>query len=55
MFTILSAQTAHASLYLGKWSCLRLVKDPNVNKVAVLPPGVEEDRYEDGDIKMEDG
>ena len=55
MFTILSAQTAHASLYLGKWSCLRLVKDPNVNKVAVLPPGVEENRYEDGDIKMEDG
>ena len=55
MFTILSAQIAHAFLCLGKWSCLRLVKDPDVNKVAVLPPGVEKDGYKDGDIEMEDG
>ena len=31
------------------------MKDPDVNKVAVLSPGVEEDGYKDGDIEMEDG
>ena len=50
----LSAQTTHALLCLGKWSHLGLVKDADVNKVAVLPD-VEEDGDSDGDIEMEDG
>ena len=50
----LSAQTTRALLCLSKWSCLGLVKDADVNKVAVLPD-VEEDGDSDGDIEMEDG
>ena len=50
----LSVQTTCALLCLGEWSCLRLVKDADLNKVAVLPD-VEEDGDLDGDIEMEDG
>lgn len=39
---------------LGEWSVLGLVKDSDVNKVAILPD-VDEDGDSDGDIDMEEG
>ena len=49
------AQTTRVLLCLDIWSLLGLVKDLDVNAVAVLPDGPEGDEKSDYEVDIEEG